>query len=151
VYLSSIEKLLRKLCLSSIEKLMRRVLVQYREVASKLPDNETIYDRYHKRTAVNEYKGFRPELIQFAELEYLAGVTMKSTINLVITPRSWKKPAFRRNILPPFFGSNGKPSKKPTCSRPQTDLCSCLTYSSTLKMEAICFRETSAFFQTTRR
>jgi hypothetical protein len=32
--------------------------VQYREVAFKILDNETTYERYEKCTAVNEYKGF---------------------------------------------------------------------------------------------
>jgi hypothetical protein len=62
-----------------------------------------------------------------------------------------KETAFRRNISPPFLGSKCKLSKKPARSRPQAQLVSRLTYSSTLKTEAIYSCETSAFVQITRR
>jgi hypothetical protein len=47
---------------------------------------------------------------------------------------------FRRSISPPFSESKSTPSKKPARRRQQTELVSCLACSSTLKMEAMFFR-----------
>jgi hypothetical protein len=45
----------------------------------------------------------------------------------------------------------GKLGKKPTWSKYQSDWVSCLAYSSNLKLESICFSETSVDFQRTTR
>jgi hypothetical protein len=57
---------------------------------------------------------------------------------------------FRRNISPPSLESNSMPSKKPAETGSELLLVSCLTFSSTLMMEAKCTSETLGSLRTTR-
>jgi hypothetical protein len=61
----------------------------------------------------------------------------------------WKLTGFRRNMPLLSSGSKNKLGKKPAWIRQQAQLGSCVTYSSTLKMEATCSSETSVNFQRT--
>jgi hypothetical protein len=54
-------------------------------------------------------------------------------------------------MSPPSSGPKNKPSKKPDLLATCFTLVSCLAYSSTLTMEAICSSETSVDFQRTAR
>lgn len=64
---------------------------------------------------------------------------------------------YQSNILSPSSGSRSKQSQKPAEAEGQSRepclllIASCLDYSSTLKLEVICFSETSGSVPTTRR
>jgi hypothetical protein len=60
--------------------------------------------------------------------------------------------SFQRNILPSFLALKNKTSKEPLRSKQEAELelVLCFVYSSTLKMEAACFSETSVYFQQAR-